>query len=107
MKRYPWFSVDSSTWIQWAANGMILLPGVGQINVSSKSSSRKLENQHLTTYANPQKRAIISYIEKQGFDPDRLANEYVSRWAFNCWAFPKEGEAGRVEVFKRPQTELF
>lgn len=107
MKRYPWFSVDSSTWVQWAANGMLLLPGVGQVNISSKSSSRKLENQHLTTYANPQKQAIINYIEKQGFDPERLANEYVSRWAFNCWAFPKEGEAGRVEVFKRPQTELF
>src|SRR5574337_698161 len=62
MKRYPWFSVDSSTWVQWSANGMILIPGTGQVNVSSQSSSRKIENQHLNTYAEPQRQAIIERI---------------------------------------------
>ncbi len=107
MTRYPWFSVDSSTWVQNAANGMIFLPGVGNLNISSKSPSRKLENQHLTTFSPLQRQAIIDYIEQLGFDPDRLANEYVSRWAFNCWSFVKEAESHSTEVFKRPQTELF
>ena len=106
MKRYPWFSVDSSTWVQWAANGMLLVPGMGQINVSSKSSSRKIEGQHLNTYTPPQRAAIIEHIRALGFDPDRLADEYVARWAFNVWAFPKEGEKSQPVDFKRAQPEL-
>lgn len=107
MKRYPWFSVDSSTWVQNAANGMIFLPGVGTLNISSKSPSRKVENQHLTTFTEMQRQVIIDYIKNLGFDPERLANEYVSRWAFNCWAFVKEAEASTIVDFKRMQPELF
>lgn len=107
MKRYPWYSVDSSTWVQWAANGMLLIPGLGQVNVSSKSSSRKLEGQHLNTYTPPQRAAIIKHIEALGFDPQRLQDEYVSRWAFNVWAFPKEGEKSTLVDFVRSQPELF
>lgn len=107
MKRYPWFSVDSSTWVQWAANGMLLIPGMGQINISSKSSSRKIAGQHLTTYPDSTKRAIIDHLEGLGFDADRLADEYISRWVFNIWAFPAEGEKSTLTTFKRHQPELF
>lgn len=107
MKRYPWYSVDSSTWVQWASNGMILVPEVGQINVSSKSSSRKIEGQHLNTITPPQRQAILSKIRKMGFDPTRLADEYVSRWAFNALTFQMEGELSTLEQFVKPQEELF
>lgn len=107
MKRHPWFSVDSSTWVQNAANGMIFLPGVGKLNISSRSPSRKFENQHLTTFTEIQRQAIIEYIKELGFDPDRLADEYVSRWAFNCWAFVKEAESSTLETYERAQPELF
>lgn len=107
MKRYPWFSVDSSTWVQHAANGMILIPGVGQVNISSNSSSRKIQGQHLNTYTPPQTEAIIKQIEALGFDDQRLQDEYVSRWAFNVWAFPKEGEKSKLTNFNRHQPELF
>lgn len=107
MKRYPWYSVDSSTWVMWSANGMLLVPGVGQVNVSSKSSSRKIEGQHLNTYTPPQRQAIINRIRAIGFDPDRLADEYCSRWAFNAWSFQEEGKLSTLERFKRPQPEIF
>lgn len=107
MQRYPWYSVDSSTWVQWSSNGMILVPGGGQVNVSSKSSSRKLENRHLRTYAPPQRKAIEDKIVSFGFDPQRLADEYVSRWAFNAWSFQEQGKLSTIDAFKRPQTELF
>lgn len=107
MKRYPWFSVDSSTWVMWSANGMLLVPGVGQVNVSSKSSSRKIEGQHLNTYTPPQREAILNQIRAIGFDPDRLADEYCSRWAFNAWSFQEEGKLSTIERFVRPQPELF
>lgn len=107
MKRYPWYSVDSSTWVQWAANGMILIPGIGQVNVSSQSSSRKMEGQHLNTYTQPQTAVIRQRIQELGFEVERLENEYISRWAFNVWAFPKEGEKSLITTFKRIQEDLF
>lgn len=88
MMRYPWWSVDSSTWVQWAANGSILVPAVGQINVSAKSSSRKIEGMHLDTIAPLQRDHVEGVIRSWGFDPQRLRDEYITRWAWNCWAFP-------------------
>lgn len=92
MMRYPWYSVDSSTWVQWAANGMILVPGmgrgVGQINVSALSSSRKKNKQHIDTLSDMEREVLELKIKEHGFEPDRLRTEYVSRWAWNCWAFP-------------------
>lgn len=89
MMRYPWFSVDSSTWVQWAANGMVLIPGqVGQVDVSSKSSRRKIRGQHMDSVAPIETAAIERSIRQLGIDPDRLRDLYYSRWAFNAFAFP-------------------
>lgn len=91
MTRYPWTSVDSSTWLQWAANGMILMPDkfAGQINISSRSSFRKYQDQHITTYRPTEQRLLENEIQRLNGDIARLANYYYSRWAFNYWAFPK------------------
>ena len=89
MMRYPWYSVDSSTWVQWAANGMILIPTrTGQLDVSSKSSRRKQAGQHLDSLTQIERETIEA--EMRGFcvDPDRLRDLYYSRWAWNAWAFP-------------------
>jgi len=89
MQRYPWFSVDSSTWVQWAANGMILMPTrTGQIDVSSKSSRRKIPNQHLDSVSDIERIRIEDEIRGFCVDPDRLRDLYYSRWAWNAWAFP-------------------
>jgi len=88
MRRYPWYSVDSSTWVQWAANGMILVPSLGQINISNKSSARKIPGQHIDSIPEPQRVAVEAEIRRFGFDPDRLRSEYIARWIFNIWAFP-------------------
>lgn len=89
MMRYPWYSVDSSTWVQWAANGMILVPGtVGQVDVSSKSSRRKIRGQHMDSVSPLETAAIEKSIRSFGGDPDRLRDLYFSRWAWNAFAFP-------------------
>lgn len=107
MKRYPWFSVDSSTWVQWAANGMILLPGMGQVNVSEQSSFRKKLNQHIQTFSEPEKFALMEKIAELGFDVSRLSELYYSRWAYNLWAFQEEGEKSTLEDFSLDQPTLF
>ena len=89
MMRYPWYSVDSSTWVQWAANGMILIPTrTGQLDVSNKSSRRKIAGQHLDSMSPTETRAIEDEIRSFCIDPDRLRDLYYSRWAWNAWAFP-------------------
>jgi hypothetical protein len=89
MMRYPWYSVDSSTWVQWAANGMILIPTrTGQLDVSNKSSRRKIPNQHLDSISLTETKAIEDEIRSFCVDPDRLREYYYSRWAWNAWAFP-------------------
>lgn len=90
MFRYPWYSVDSSTWVQWAANGMILVPGrAGQIDVSNKSSRRKQWGQHMDAHPEMITQAIEKEIIEFGGDPVRLRELYFARWAWNAWAFPK------------------
>jgi hypothetical protein len=92
MMRYPWYSVDSSTWVQWGANGMILIPTEAfsrrQVDISSRSSRKKIAGQHIDSVAPQQREAIEREIRNFGVDPDRLRDVYYSRWMFNAWAFP-------------------
>lgn len=104
MVRYPWYSVDSSTWVQWAANGMILIPTrTGQLDVSNKSSRRKHAGQHLDSMAPVETQRIEDEIRSFHVDPERLREYYYSRWAWNAWAFPwyvkdKAWENDRLEI---------
>ena len=113
MARYNWTSVDSSTWVQWAANGMILVPNVAengaarQINISEFSSSKKIEGQHIDTLAPLQTEKLNSLIAATGFDVKRLRTEYSSRWAFNAWAFQNEAKRSASDRFVRSQPEVF
>lgn len=89
MMRYPWYSVDSSTWVQWAANGMVLIPGqMGQVDVSNKSSRKKIRGQHMDSVSPLETAAIEKSIRAVGIDPERLRDLYFSRWAFNAFSFP-------------------
>ena len=89
MHRYPWYSVDSSTWVQWAANGMILIPSrTGQLDVSNKSSRRKIPGQHLDSLTDIERISLENEIRSFTIDPERLREYYYSRWAWNAWAFP-------------------
>lgn len=106
MFRYPWYSVDSSTWVQWAANGMILIPGkAGQVDVSNKSSRRKQRNQHLDSLPEVMTQAIENEIRAFGGDPDRLRDLYFSRWAWNAWAFPEYAKSKKWEGDKFTTVE--
>jgi hypothetical protein len=110
MMRYPWDSVDSSTWVQWAANGMILLPRSGkQIDISSQSSRKKIANQHIDSLPQLQRQALEDEIALEGVDPDRLRLNYYSRWAWNAWAFPEyvKLRGGGAKKFVPEVQELF
>lgn len=92
MERYPWYSCDSSSWIQTAAFGNVFMPLGGenigfQISVSEKSPSRHDRNQHLVTLDPISQQWVFDTLAEQGFTYERLSTVYESRAAYNLWSF--------------------
>ncbi len=88
MKKYPWYSVDSSSWVQAAANGRIFHPTYGDIYLSENHPLRKKEGQHLDNMPDCTQEMIYNMLENElGYDVDRLQTNYLARWAFNCWSY--------------------
>lgn len=89
MERYPWYSVDSSSWIQSAAFGSIFTAEYGPISVSSQSPSRHDAGQHYTTFTPIEQEHLRQMIERDGFNYDRLSTVYESRAAYSCLGYTR------------------
>lgn len=87
MERYPWYSCDSSSWIQATSFGVVVTPKWGPIAISDKSPSRHQQGQHVSTLSKPEQDAIFAHFEEVGFNHDRLSTVYQSRAAYNLWAY--------------------
>lgn len=87
MERYPWYSCDSSSWIQSAAFGSIVTAEYGPLSVSEKSPARHDAGQHVTTLSSIEQDHVLQMLERQGFSYERLSTVYESRAAYNLWAF--------------------
>ena len=98
MERYPWYSVDSSSWIQSAAFGAIVTPQHGPLSVSEKSPSRHDFGQHISTLTAVEQDYVYRMLEMQGFTYERLATIYESRAAYNLWAY------GAIEAMMNAQN---
>ena len=92
MERYPWYSVDSSSWVQIArVGGMLLMPEARVINVSNQSPQRRVEGQHIDTLTPPLRQAVEEKLRACGVDTERMRETYLSRWCYNIWAFDQLG----------------
>lgn len=110
MKRYPWHSVDSSSWIQFASFGNVITPEFGAIQVSSKSPARFTWGQHYTTFAPIEREKIYNLFLSQGFEYERLATVYESRAAYNVLSFGRINDqlnARNHTHYKPVKQELF
>ena len=87
MERYPWYSCDSSSWVQMTAFGAIMSPTLGPLKVSEKSPSRHDMWQHVSNFSEIEKLQIHKMIEDNGFSFERLSTIYQSRAAWNLYAF--------------------
>lgn len=91
MERYPWHSVDSSSWVQATAFGSIYIPEFGPIAVSSKSPSRKDLGRHFSTLSEIERNALSAMLEENQFNYQRLSEVYQSRAACNCLGYTRLG----------------
>lgn len=83
MSRYPWYSVDSSSWVQLGGMGNIFIPEYGMIAVSEFAPQRKEAEKHVDNLPEAHRQVVVSYIEDLGFDLERLRKEHLSRKCFN------------------------
>lgn len=120
MEIYPWYSIDSSSWIQSAAFGNIVRPvyrenevphiKANPLKVSDKSPSRQEHGQHITTLTEIEQNYLFNELQSDGFMFERLSTIYESRAAYNLWAF---GEINKLinrahdDKFKSTVQELF
>ena len=111
MERYPWWSVDSSSWIQSAAFGGIVTPEWGPLSVSDKSPARHDAGQHVSNLSAIEQDCVLQMLEREGFTYERLSTVYESRAAFNIWGYRVIGEmmnaANNYEKFTQRIQELF
>ena len=87
MKRYPWYSVDSSSWIQAASFGSIFTSEHGPIAVSKDSPSKHEAGRHLTTLTDVERASVEAMLARKGFNLERLGSVYESRAAYNCLGY--------------------
>lgn len=110
MRRYPWYSVDSSSWVQMAGNGsVLLLPEAKAVSVSSNSPSRKNAGQHIDTMPPLMRERIERTLISSGVDMQRIRETYLARWAYNIWAFTELGKQHFKDNlhFQEDQMDLF
>lgn len=87
MARYPWFSADSSSWIQAAAFGSIYTSEYGPIAVSKDSPARHDAGRHLSTLTPIERDCLNSILEQKGFNYERLSTVYESRACYNTLGY--------------------
>jgi hypothetical protein len=78
MIRYPWYSVDSTSWVVTGRMGSIFVPRLKngkwtydetswKISVSNKSPNQKEAGQHITTMSRMEQKIILDYITEKGY----------------------------------------
>lgn len=107
MERYPWYSVDSSAWVQIARTGGLMLPRAKMISISEQAPQRKVDGQHFDNLPPIMQNQLRAELESYGLDVERARTIYLARWAFNCWSYNVIGEKLSNETFRVEQEGLF
>lgn len=110
LRRYPWYSVDSSSWTQAANNGRVYLTDGRVVAISAKSPARKIDKQHYDSFPEEEKAAVRAQFAANGaLDVERLRESYVSRWSYNLWVLGNVGEEAlrKKQSFRAIQPTLF
>lgn len=109
MAKYPWYSVDSSSWVQISSNGSIILDGGRTLSVSSNAPSIKMKGQHFQTLTEQEQQVVRNEVESRGFDIEKLATSYSHRWFFCIDTFNRMNETygDKEPVYAQAQPLLF
>jgi hypothetical protein len=90
MLRYPWYSVDSTSWIMAAASGSIYFPmgnRLRTISISDLAPAAKKRGSHYNTISGIERKAINYWVEKFGFKPKNFQGRQYGRSTWNIMMF--------------------
>lgn len=109
MERYPWYSVDSSSWVQISSVGSILHPDHGVIAISNTSPNRKQEGRHFDTLTPIEQSALAHEFARLGYSIAELRQSYLARRCFCMWAYTELNNRinSHGKLFKPEQQGLF
>lgn len=110
--RYPWYSVDSTTWIKITASGSIYLPAYENgrfvfdrvpmtVSVSDRNPRQATDGKHANSWS-PSMRAILDqWLVECGKSYDEVRESYYHRATCNVLFFKRVSEQKQVHPFKR------
>lgn len=109
MERYPWYSVDSSSWVQISSVGSIIHPDHGVISMSHTSPNRKAEGRHFDTMSHAEQSYLAYEFARLGYTVEELRTQYLARRTFCMWAYCELNRRINSEgkVFVNEQQGLF
>lgn len=103
MAKYPWYSVDSSSWVQTGANGNVVLPQIEQpVAISDRSPRRKDFLMHYNTLAPPAKAKVDEALHYYGTTAEEVATDYRARWSLNAHSYYQLGVALGDDHWRKP-----
>lgn len=112
--RYPWYSVDSTTWIKMTMSGSVILPAMrggafvydevpSIISVSDRNPKASEGGKHVNTMA-PAMRAILErWLTECGKTVKECSEHYYHRAVVNVSFFKRVSEVAAVRPFKTDQ----
>lgn len=80
LEKFPFYSADSSTWVQVAISGSILTEDLQSVTISDGSIHRQGNIQHLPKEAAD---TMVSTVEKYGYNFQELCADYKKRLRYN------------------------
>ena len=80
LEKFPFYSADSTTWLQLGINGNINTKSYGIVNVSERS---KFNKDNIHSFPSDAKQAVITEIESYGYTLEQVSIDYKSRLMFN------------------------
>jgi hypothetical protein len=110
--RYPWYSVDSTTWIKITANGAVYLPAMVNdefvfdqvpttVTVSTRNPKMAAGGKASNTMSPAMRGILDRWLAICGKTHDEVASDYYHRAVCNVLYFKKVSEAKEVHPFKR------
>lgn len=84
MENYPWFSVDSASWVMGGGYGIVQTP-YGIVTMSDREDvMNKPQSMDGRDWTPEMKKKVYAYFESIGLDPNKLRTSYDERWKANA-----------------------
>lgn len=110
--RYPWFSVDSTSWLQATSNGSILVPQKSNgvfvfdktpttVSVSKDSPNAAVDGKHIDSYPKGAIRVVEEWLAMCGKTLAEVREHYRHRGVVNVTFFRKVSEQRTEQKWKK------